>query len=129
MGNYSPAWATLKRGFVEECKLGMRYETTMAQAKKEFKGRLRVAALGAIEKPDDSFRILSDGALGVKLNNATCPAGFPDGLRRWRTGGPLKGGHAWGTLRVGCRRPHGAQKVQASPKRLGAARLQGERRR
>ncbi|CAE8718622.1 unnamed protein product [Polarella glacialis] len=68
LGNHSSSekvGATLKQGFVDDSKLGMMHETTRAQAKKEFKGRLRMAALGASEKSDVSCRIPFDATRGV----------------------------------------------------------------
>ncbi|CAE8607179.1 unnamed protein product, partial [Polarella glacialis] len=76
MDNYSSAALAgdaLRKNFTEEGKLGMMYETTLTLAKKQFKDRLRIAALGAIENSDDSFRILFDGTHGVKLNNDIRP--------------------------------------------------------
>ncbi|CAE8640253.1 unnamed protein product [Polarella glacialis] len=76
MDNYSSAALAgdaLRKSFVEESKLGMMFETTLTLAKEQFKDSLRIAALGAIEKSDDSFGILFDGTHGVKLNNDIKP--------------------------------------------------------
>ena len=62
----------LQRQFEEESKLGMMYETSLSEAQAQFPGdKLRIAPQGAIEKGDDTFRILHDGTHFVRVNNDT----------------------------------------------------------
>ena len=62
----------LRQQFVEEESMGLMYRTTLAEATLEFPGdRLRIASQGAIEKDDDSFRILHDASHGVLVNHQT----------------------------------------------------------
>ena len=75
MSNYKSAAGEkmseiLRKQFQEEADLGMMYETTLEQAQLDFPGDLlRVAAQGAIEKTDETFRIVHDGTHGVRVNN------------------------------------------------------------
>lgn len=75
MPNYKSAAGTemskiLRSQFLEEQDLGMMYETTLRQAEHDYPGdALRIAAQGAIEKADETFRILHDGTHGVRVNN------------------------------------------------------------
>ena len=72
MDNYKSAAVlgdVLQEQFEAESALGMMFETTLAQAQKDYPGdRLRVAANGAIEKSDSSWRIIHDGTHGVLVN-------------------------------------------------------------
>ena len=72
MDNYRSAALlgdVLQEQFEAEGALGMMYETTLALAQKDYPGdRLRVAANGAIEKSDSSWRIIHDGTHGVLVN-------------------------------------------------------------
>ena len=48
----------------------MCFRISEEEARKRWtKGRLRIAAIGAIEKADNSFRIIHDGTHGVRVNN------------------------------------------------------------
>lgn len=78
MGNYVSASgeemsAVLTKQFEEEESLGMMFQVSLAQAKALYPepGTLRIAAQAAIQKADDSFRILHDGTHGVQVNNET----------------------------------------------------------
>ena len=62
--------SVLETQFAAEEKLGMMYKTTLTQAKLDF-ADLRIAAQGAIEKGDDSWRILHDATHHVRVNNDT----------------------------------------------------------
>ena len=60
----------LEKQFEEDEELGMMVKVPTAEAKAEYPGdRLRVAALGSLEKGDGAFRVLHDGTHGVALNN------------------------------------------------------------
>ena len=48
-------------------------ELSLAEARFRFWCLLLVAALGAFEKEDDSFRVIYDGSHGVKVNYAIVP--------------------------------------------------------
>ena len=62
---------TLETQFAEEEKLGFMYPTSLALAQQQFPGdTLRIAAQGAVQKPDGSWRALHDATHGVKVNNA-----------------------------------------------------------
>jgi hypothetical protein len=53
---------------------GRRFPTSLAGAKPLYPvGRLRIAAQGAVQKPDGSFRPLDDAMHGVKVNNGIRP--------------------------------------------------------
>ncbi|CAE8616008.1 unnamed protein product, partial [Polarella glacialis] len=73
MKNYSSAHAVeddLEKQFRSEELLGMMYPTSMAVARQDYPGsRLRVAAQGALRKPDGSYRALHDGTHGGRVNN------------------------------------------------------------
>jgi len=75
--NYKSAEAALPdliRQMEEEAPLGMCYECTEEQARKDYPGdALRIAAIGAIEKGDSTFRIIHDGTHGVHVNPQTQP--------------------------------------------------------
>jgi hypothetical protein len=62
--------AVLEKQFLEESELGMMYRSTLSEAKDEWSD-LRISAQGAIEKSDDSWRILHDATHGVNINNQT----------------------------------------------------------
>eukprot|EP00973_Karenia_brevis_P007400 1001093-Karenia_brevis.AAC.1 len=53
--------------FEEDIELGHMRKLTDAEAKKEF-GSFHTAAIGALEKSDDTFRIIHDGTHGVQVN-------------------------------------------------------------
>ena len=60
----------LDKQFEEEAALGMCYKTSDKLAREQFPGTdLRIASIGAIEKSDESFRIIHDGTHGVQVNN------------------------------------------------------------
>jgi hypothetical protein len=64
----------LREQFIEEAKLGMMVEMSLEEAQKLYPGRLlRLSALGAIEKPDATFRVLTDATHGVQINNEVRP--------------------------------------------------------
>ena len=66
-----PAMAAILEGqFQEEAELGMMYRATLSEAKDEWID-LRISAQGAIEKNDESWRILHDATHGVNINNQT----------------------------------------------------------
>jgi hypothetical protein len=73
MKNYptaEQASADLQRQYEEEEKLGMMFPLSLKTARKQFPGdRLRIAAQGAIPKPDGTFRPIHDGTHGVRVNN------------------------------------------------------------
>jgi hypothetical protein len=75
--NYKSAQAvidTLEAQFEEDAKLGMMYQATEEELKQQYPGsRLRVAALGALEKGPNSFRVVHDGTHGVRVNNEVHP--------------------------------------------------------
>ena len=77
MENYRSAVGigeVLQKQFEEESNLGMMYETTLVQAQSDYPGdRLRVAANGALEKSDHSWRILHDATHGVRVNPGIKP--------------------------------------------------------
>jgi hypothetical protein len=69
--NYSSAkdhGKELLEQFSEEIQLGAMIAMDEAAARKEFGNRFLVAALGAIEKNDGSFRVIHDGTHGVGVN-------------------------------------------------------------
>ncbi|CAE7480211.1 unnamed protein product, partial [Symbiodinium pilosum] len=56
--------------FREEEKLGRMRPTTMGALREEYPAdKIRVASMGAIEKPDGSVRPIHDGTHGVLVNN------------------------------------------------------------
>ncbi|CAE7332120.1 unnamed protein product, partial [Symbiodinium microadriaticum] len=71
--NYSSAKLTvqeLEQKFREEEKAGRMYPTTFATLAAEHGAdRVRVAAMGAVAKPDGTVRPLHDGTHGVRVNN------------------------------------------------------------
>jgi hypothetical protein len=73
MDNYTSAkdaGGALRKQFLEEADLGMMFEIPLSEAREKYPGdSLRIAAQGAIEKSDDTFRILHDGTHGVRINN------------------------------------------------------------
>ena len=62
--------AILEKQFQEEALLGFMYKSTLSAVSRNFK-EVRVAAQGAIEKGDDTWRVLHDGTHGVRINNET----------------------------------------------------------
>jgi hypothetical protein len=73
MDNYlsaKEAGGALRKQFLEEADLGMMFEIPLSEARERYPGdSLRITAQGAIEKSDDTFRILHDGTHGVRINN------------------------------------------------------------
>ena len=64
----------LRAQFLEEQELGMMYPCTLEEAKKRWPGdRLRIAAQGALEKGDASWRVVHDGTHGVAVNHGIRP--------------------------------------------------------
>jgi len=64
----------LREQFIEEAKLGMMVEMSLEEAQKLYPGSLlRLSALGANEKPDATFRVLTDATHGVQINNEVRP--------------------------------------------------------
>ncbi|CAE8737766.1 unnamed protein product [Polarella glacialis] len=60
----------LEKQFRSEETLGMMFPVSLPVAKAMYPGdRLRIAAQGAIKKPDGSYRALHDGTHGVRVNN------------------------------------------------------------
>ena len=71
-GNYTSfeqASESVRDQFLEEEKLGMMQRIGLQEAKDLYGERLRIAAQGAIDKGDGSFRIIHDGTHGVQINN------------------------------------------------------------
>jgi hypothetical protein len=71
MDNYKSATAILgqiKEQFAEEEKEHMMSRWTPEQAKKRWGDELVIAAQGALEKSDTSFRIIHDATHGVMVN-------------------------------------------------------------
>jgi len=77
MENYRSASGlgnVLREQFEAEASLGMMVKMTLSEARERWPGdRLRIAAQGAIEKGDHSFRILHDGTHGVSVNTSIKP--------------------------------------------------------
>ena len=73
MKNYSTAEMSseqLEDHFRKDEQMGRMIPTTLAEAKQEFgEGAVLVAAMGAIQKPDNTIRPLHDGTHGINLNN------------------------------------------------------------
>ncbi len=64
----------LEKQFKEEERLGMCFRLPRGEAMERYPGKsLQVAALGAIEKDDDTFRITHGGTHGVRVNNDCQP--------------------------------------------------------
>ena len=62
----------LERQFLEEQKMGMMIEVTDEEARAMYPGDdLRIASLAALEKDDDTFRVVHDGTHGVMVNPET----------------------------------------------------------
>ena len=76
-GNYKSASLvieSLERQFQEEADEGMMFKASEEQLRRQYPGnRLRIAALGAIQKNETSFRVVHDGTHGVRVNNAVRP--------------------------------------------------------
>ena len=69
--NYTSAQDNVKaieRQFEEEAKEGFMRRVRKQQAEKEYGDSLLIAGLAAIEKSDESFRVIHDGTHGVKVN-------------------------------------------------------------
>ena len=75
--NYSSALEaadSLEAQFREEEQMGMMFPVTLAVAQKLYPGdRLRIAAQGAIKKPDNTYRPLHDATHGVNVNSTIKP--------------------------------------------------------
>ena len=73
MKNYATAEMSsdqLEDHFRKDEQLGRMVPTTLAEAKQEFGAEaVLVAAMGAIQKPDNTIRPLHDGTHGINLNN------------------------------------------------------------
>ena len=73
MKNYATAELSsdqLEEHFRKDEQLGRMIPTTLAEAKQEFgEDAVLLAAMGAIQKPDNSIRPLHDGTHGINLNN------------------------------------------------------------
>eukprot|EP00973_Karenia_brevis_P061099 8497194-Karenia_brevis.AAC.1 len=68
--NYTSAVENVKAVeamFEEDIELGHMRKLTDAEADREF-GPYHTAAIGALEKSDDTFRIIHDGTHGVRVN-------------------------------------------------------------
>ena len=66
------ALEALERQFREEQDMGMMVEVTDEEARAMFPGdELRIASLAALEKDDDTFRVVHDGTHGVLVNPET----------------------------------------------------------
>ena len=65
--------AVLEAQFQEEKQLGFMFDCSLeeAQALYPTEGTLRIAAQAAIQKDEDTFRILHDATHGVRVNNET----------------------------------------------------------
>ena len=64
----------MEEQFRSEAEQGMMFELQEADAASQFPpGRFRVAAQGALEKADGSWRVLHDGTHGVQVNNGIRP--------------------------------------------------------
>ena len=62
--------AVLEKQFQEEALLGFMYKTKLDLVKAEFKD-VRIAAQGALEKGDDTWRVLHDASHHVMINHET----------------------------------------------------------
>ena len=62
--------AVLEKQFQEEALLGFMYKTKLELVKAEFKD-VRIAAQGALEKGDDTWRVLHDASHHVMINHET----------------------------------------------------------
>jgi hypothetical protein len=73
MKNYptaAQAAEDLQRQYEEEEQMGLMFPLSLKTAGMKYPGdRLRIAAQGAIPKPDGSFRPIHDGTHGVRVNN------------------------------------------------------------
>ena len=58
----------IRSHFIEEEKLHFMRREKLEVAKAEYKDRLRIAALAALEKSEDAFRITHDGTHEVRVN-------------------------------------------------------------
>jgi hypothetical protein len=70
--NYKSAKAigpTLAAQFKEEVRRGHMLRMKVGEARRRWGNRLTIAALGAIEKADETFRIIYDGSNKVMLNH------------------------------------------------------------
>ena len=66
--------AVLEAQFQEESLLGMMFRCSMNEARRLWPGdRLRIAAQGAIEKGDSTWRVVHDGTHGVAVNHEIRP--------------------------------------------------------
>ena len=61
--------ATLKKQFDQEVEQGHMVRMSVREAKGRWGDKLTIAALGAVEKPDDSFRIIYDASNKVHVNH------------------------------------------------------------
>lgn len=58
----------LERQFEDEAKLGAMVKMPLDEAKQRYGSKLRVASLGAIQKTDDTFRVIHDATHGTGVN-------------------------------------------------------------
>ena len=61
--------AVLEKQFEAEEELGAMIRMDLQEAQSRYGDRLRLASLGAIQKSDDSFRIIHDGTHGTGVNS------------------------------------------------------------
>ena len=62
--------SVLEAQFEEDAKEGMCFKLLNEEASRLYPGgTLRIAAIGAIEKADSSFRVIHDATHGVQVNN------------------------------------------------------------
>ena len=69
--NYKPTHGvekTMQQQYEEEVAVGMMVKMRLAEAKAEFKDRLRIAPMGALTKGAQSVRPLHDGTHGPAVN-------------------------------------------------------------
>ena len=61
--------AVVEKQFEAEEELGAMVRSDLQDAQSRYGDRLRLASLGAIQKSDDSFRIIHDGTHGTGVNS------------------------------------------------------------
>jgi len=67
--------ADVRAQFIEEAEAGRMQRVSLAAAQEEFGSRLAIASLGALEKSDDTFRVIHDGSHAVRVNPGIRPRG------------------------------------------------------
>ena len=133
--NYSSAEAaadTLERQFQEEAGMGMMVEMSEVEAASLYPGdRLRIASLGAIEKDDDTFRVVHDATHGVRVNcesrqrDQVRMPGAPDARRIIQHAADLGGVHFM--LKADISKAHRRVKVRRGDWGLQACRVRSRR--